>query len=35
MRASEFNTKCFAIVRRDGSRIDFSYKVCVNPSLAG
>jgi hypothetical protein len=28
MRA-DFNTKCFAVVRRDGSRIDFSYKVCV------
>ena len=29
MRA-DFNTKCFAVVRRDGTRIDFSYKVCVN-----
>jgi hypothetical protein len=28
MRA-DFNTKCFAVVRRDGSRVDFSYKVCV------
>ncbi|MBM7488325.1 hypothetical protein ACVWWI_006124 [Bradyrhizobium sp. USDA 3686] len=28
MRA-DFNTRCFAVVRRDGSRVDFSYKVCV------
>lgn len=28
MRA-DFNSKCFAIIRRDGSRVDFSYKVCV------
>jgi hypothetical protein len=24
-----FNTMCFAVVRRDGSRVDFSYKVCI------
>jgi len=28
MRA-DFNTKCFAVVRRDGSRVDFSYIVCI------
>lgn len=28
--SSDFNTKCFAVVRRDGSRIDFSYIICVN-----
>jgi hypothetical protein len=32
MRA-DFNTKCFAVVRRDGSRVDFSYKVCVTAAL--
>jgi hypothetical protein len=32
MRA-DFNTKCFAVVRRDGSRIDFSYKVCVTSTF--
>jgi hypothetical protein len=28
MRA-DFNSKCFAIVHRDGSRVDFSYKICI------
>ncbi|MDQ8730682.1 DCL family protein [Bradyrhizobium sp. LHD-71] len=28
--SADFNTKCFAVVRRDGTRIDFSYKICVN-----
>lgn len=28
MRA-EYNSQCFGIVRRDGSRVDVSYKVCV------
>jgi hypothetical protein len=32
MRA-DYNTKCFAVVRRDGSSVDFSYKVCVTPAL--
>lgn len=27
---AEFNTKCFAIVRTNGTRVDFSYRVCVN-----
>jgi len=27
---ADFNTKCFAIVRTNGTRVDFSYKVCVN-----
>jgi hypothetical protein len=27
---ADFNTKCFAVVRRNGTRINFSYKVCVN-----
>jgi len=32
MRA-DFNTKCFAVVRRDGSRVDFSYKVCITQHI--
>jgi Protein of unknown function (DUF3223) len=30
---ADFNTKCFAVVRRDGSRVDFSYIVCINPAI--
>lgn len=28
--SAEFGTKCFAIVRNNGTRIDFSYPICVN-----
>jgi hypothetical protein len=34
MRA-EFNTKCFAVVRRDGTRVDFSYKTCITSKSSG
>lgn len=27
---ADFGTKCFRIVRRNGTRVDFSYPTCVN-----
>jgi len=27
--SAEYGTNCFGVVRRDGTRIDFSYVVCV------
>ena len=28
--SADYGTKCFAVVQRNGTRIDFSYVVCVN-----
>jgi hypothetical protein len=28
--SADYGTKCFAVVQRNGTRIDFSYPVCVN-----
>ncbi len=32
--AAEFNTRCFCIVRKDGTSIDFSYPYCIKNSPA-
>jgi hypothetical protein len=28
--AADYGTKCFCVIRRNGTRIDFSYVTCVN-----
>uniref|UniRef100_A0A061S9K0 Protein chloroplastic-like n=1 Tax=Tetraselmis sp. GSL018 TaxID=582737 RepID=A0A061S9K0_9CHLO len=30
----EYNAKCFMLVRKDGSRIDFSFRKCINNMLS-
>ena len=31
--SADFGTKCFGIVRCNGTRVDFSYPTCVNAQL--
>jgi hypothetical protein len=31
VQSADYGTHCFAIVRKDGAAVNFSFKVCISP----